>query len=235
MTDIYEKKEKIMGNDNRKCYIDILKVVAIIMVLYNHRGGYYWGPNVGSPITFWTVVKLMLGMLCKAGAPLFFMASGILLLNKEEKIGYILKHRVSRICIVMIIFSIINIYKDATLYGFYRCLFLDLNWYLYAYLLFLLMLPFLRKLVKCDDNTMLLFIFIVGVFYAIAGQAIVTNINPLAGLTNNAQSIFYHNGTHGGWNIIYPISGYFLYVLMYKENKESSALLKLITLLGWVQ
>lgn len=52
---------------------------------------------------------------------------------------------------------------------------------------------------------MLIFVFIVGVFYAVAGQAIVTNVNPLAGMTNNAQSIFYHNGTHGGWNIIYPI------------------------------
>ena len=38
--------------DKRKYYIDILKIVAIIMVLYNHRGGYYWDPNVDSPITF---------------------------------------------------------------------------------------------------------------------------------------------------------------------------------------
>ena len=218
--------------DKRKYYIDILKIVAIIMVLYNHRGGYYWGPNVDSPITFLTVVKLMLGLLCKAGAPLFLVASGILLLNKEEKIGYILKHRVSRICAVMIILAIINTYKDVSLYGFYKCLFLDLNWYLYAYLLFLLMLPFLRKLVKCDDNTMLLFIFVVGAFYAVSGQAIVTNINPLAGLTNNAQSIFYYNGTHGGWNIIYPLSGYFIYKLLQKENKISSVVFRLITFLG---
>lgn len=230
-------KSKVKNSNNiynRKCYIDLLKVIAILMVLYNHRGGYYWGPNVGSPITVFTITKLALAMLCKAGAPLFFIASGILLLGKDESFVYILKYRVSRICIAMLVLSIVNMYKDVSFYGFYKCFFVDLNWYLYAYILFLLMLPFLRNLVKCDDNTKIIFIFIVGFFYAVAGQAIVTNINPFAGMTNNAQSIFYHNGTHGGWNIIYPISGYFMYELLNRDSKLSSTLYKIIAVLGGV-
>lgn len=224
--------EKSNNICNRKCYIDLLKVIAIIMVLYNHRGGYYWGPNVGSPVTVFTITKLALAMMCKAGAPLFLIASGILLLGKDESFVYILKHRVSRICIAMIVLAIVNIYKDVSFYGFYKCLLVDLNWYLYAYILFLLMLPFLRNLVKCDDNTKIIFIFMVGIFYAVAGQAIVTNVNPLAGMTNNAQSIFYHNGTHGGWNIVYPVSGYFIYELLNRDNKLSSILLRIIAILG---
>lgn len=224
--------EKSNNICNRKCYIDLLKVIAIIMVLYNHRGGYYWEPNVGSPVTVFTITKLALAMMCKAGAPLFLIASGILLLGKDESFVYILKHRVSRICIAMIVLAIVNIYKDVSFYGFYKCLLVDLNWYLYAYILFLLMLPFLRNLVKCDDNTKIIFIFMVGIFYAVAGQAIVTNVNPLAGMTNNAQSIFYHNGTHGGWNIVYPVSGYFIYELLNRDDKISSILFKIITILG---
>lgn len=218
---------------NRKCYIDLLKVIAIIMVLYNHRGGYWWGPSMDTPITFSIILKLVIAEICKAGAPLFFVCSGILLLGKDESLTYILRHRVMRIICVMSVLAVYNvIVGDFSLHGLYDFFFTGFNWFLYAYLLFLMMLPFLRELVKCEENMMVFFIFIVGVFYAVAGQAIVTNVNPLAGMTNNAQSIFYHNGTHGGWNIVYPVSGYFIYELLNRDDKISSILFKIITILG---
>ena len=45
--------EKSNNICNRKCYIDLLKVIAIIMVLYNHSGAYWWGPLTEDIVSGW--------------------------------------------------------------------------------------------------------------------------------------------------------------------------------------
>ena len=66
----------------RKLHIEALRIVAALFVLFNHTGeeGFFlfaaW-PST-SPLCW---AYLSLSILCKAAVPLFFMASGALLLK----------------------------------------------------------------------------------------------------------------------------------------------------------
>lgn len=104
-------------------------------------------------------------MFTRINVPLFFMISGALLLGKEEHIGAVLK-RVLRIAIVILMIDAIiltvaklNAMKqgwDYTytlsryLYGIFSNEFDGSApyWYLYAYMGFLFMLPFMQKIAK---------------------------------------------------------------------------------------
>lgn len=73
---------------SRLLYLDILKILAIIMVLYNHRSTYSIAANyIGYGLK--PIIIQILATLCRCGVPLFFMASGALLLRKEESFIYI--------------------------------------------------------------------------------------------------------------------------------------------------
>lgn len=90
----------------RLIYLDLIKVLAIFMVLYNHRTTYTMA-NTLTGYTFKTLLIQVLALLCRCGVPLFFMASGVLLLKKNEPFCYVLRHRVARILIVMLICTLI--------------------------------------------------------------------------------------------------------------------------------
>lgn len=139
--------------NKRFVYLDILRIVAIFLVIFNHIAGYYLYMYEESIINTWFYMTLT--MITRINVPIFFMISGSLLLEKEESIISILKKRVSRIILVIIIFSaelyLINGYHEN--YGiidfFVKVLAGKIHysyWYLYAYLGFLLMLPYLRKI-----------------------------------------------------------------------------------------
>lgn len=83
--------------------LDFVKIIAIIMVLYNHLYCYsfIFSYNV-KEIGIIHYLLLIPSLLCKCGPPLFFMVSGVVLLGKNETYKKILSHRVSRILIVMI-------------------------------------------------------------------------------------------------------------------------------------
>lgn len=205
-------------NKQRIVYLDFIRIIAIVLVLYNHRGCYWWTPSDGNLSL--TLIKLSFyGLICKMGAPLFLTISGILLLNKEERYAYIFKHRVLRILCVMLLLSFYNVLIEKSQNNIYQVMTTQLNWYLYAYVLFLLMLPFLRSIASCSDEYKMIFIVIVGILYAISGQSYVTHFNPLYNLLNT-QSIFYATGTHGGWIIIYPLAGAFVKQLMENDPKH---------------
>lgn len=76
---------------NRKSYIDLLKIMAIYMVLFNHtkdKGFILFTIAQGSKLY---PFYLFNAIWIKIAVPLFFMTSGALLLGKEESIGQILK------------------------------------------------------------------------------------------------------------------------------------------------
>lgn len=145
---------------SRRVYIDFLKVIAIYMVLFNHTGvsGFVLftvrqGTKMYFPLMFNAI-------LIKIAVPLFFMASGALLLGKEESYGDLLRKRFLRFLVVLVVTSLISyLYtclRQSTqtfsigyfLTTLYTSQLAYPYWYLYAYLAYILMLPLLRKLAR---------------------------------------------------------------------------------------
>lgn len=162
MTDIAPNREK-------KLAISMIKTLACILVAFNHTGlkGFFLFSQVQSPLPF--ALTLMMSILCKIDIPLFFMCSGALLLNREESLGTLFKHRVLRIVAVLVLFSLLDyvylIHWQLSAFDWHYFLttlysseFIPINWFLYAYLAMLLMLPLLRKMAKAMTNRDMLYL-----------------------------------------------------------------------------
>ncbi len=156
-----------------KTYLDVLKVLAIFLVLWNHTdtGFDLYNRVLDMPQH---MLYLCFSIFDKIAVPLFFMCSGALLLGREESWRKLLTHRVRRFALILLIVSAINYlqyYNDSSRFSFYDFISRLYTgsvrtplWYLYAYLAFLLSLPFLRKLARCmrdQDYFWLLGFFIV--------------------------------------------------------------------------
>lgn len=146
---------------SRKIYLEVLRIIAIVGVVFNHtefigRVSESVGGSIGS------LAMLALCVADKMAVPVFFIISGALLLPKEESPGVLFRKRILRYMLVILLFHI-----GHHLYACYCC---DVAfslprfllqcfivgqapltatwWFLYAYLGFLLMLPFLRILAR---------------------------------------------------------------------------------------
>ena len=158
----------------RKLYIDVLCIIAIYMVLFNHSskaGFMLFTVARDSELYFFYVLN---SCFIKAGVPLFFMISGALLLNRNESIKYILKHRFTKYLIALSCASLITYiaccmfakgyYPNPSVGDFLTLLFsyriATAYWYLYAYLGFILMLPLLRKMAQSISDYCYIYIFV---------------------------------------------------------------------------
>lgn len=140
-----------------KTYLDILKVLAIYLVLWNHTGSGFglYNEVLDMPRH---MIYLFVSLFDKIAVPLFFMASGALLLGREESVHTILTRRVRRFALILVAASAVNyIYyfsgtRNFSLYDFAVRLYTGTVagplWYLYSYIGLLLTLPFLRKLAR---------------------------------------------------------------------------------------
>ena len=157
---------------DKEIYIEILRILAVLFVIFNHTDGYYlYYSNTDNPVTWW--FSFLGSVLCRVNVPLFIMITGTLLLGKKEKMQILFKKRILRIVVTLIVFSffyyILNIYKDEgisfSISEFLRDLLSgsiqDSFWYLYLYLGLLLMLPFLRKMViSCGNRELQYFLLL---------------------------------------------------------------------------
>lgn len=147
--------------DSKKMiHIELLRIIAAFLVIFNHTGdkGYFlFSQYDTSTIQYW--LYMTISVLCQISVPLFLMISGALLLKKDWNLKDIFK-KILRILVVLVVFTsiyyirlhilkyssefsikdfILRLYKGDIIIPF---------WYLYAYIAFLLTLPFLRNLVK---------------------------------------------------------------------------------------
>ena len=134
------------------------------MVLFNHtgsRGFLLFTVSRESPLY---MLYLSLGILTTAAVPLFFMISGALLLGKEEDYPHLLKRFVKYVLVLLVISLVYYFYQfraSSAPFHFSIKEYLVNNyvgpasvalWYLYVYLAFILMLPFLRSMARGLDN-----------------------------------------------------------------------------------
>lgn len=164
----------------RKYYLEALRVIAILLVMYNHSPA-FMSFQTQSGMEYG--VSVFLSMLCKAAVPIFFMISGTLLLGKDESVGTILKKRVLKIFLALLLFSFLYFLKlvlkgqiTFSLLTFFNIIlqqpiFLT-YWYLYSYIAFLMLLPLLRPIAKHMTKELTLYLIALQVIFGVLIQVL---------------------------------------------------------------
>jgi len=214
----------------KKIHLEIIRIIALICIIYNHTGergnSLYMFTN--GDVTF--VFSLISDILCKIGVPLFLMVSGALLLQKEESWQETYRKRILRIIKVIVLFTTIRYIYEC--FGVKKIPFSFLGlleailtgklfvpyWFLYAYLAILLILPFLRKMVRnMDKKEMNVLILLILGFYALLPV-----ISAVFSLNFEISFVF-------GVTCCYCILGYYLECLISQDRyTKKNALLAVL-------
>ena len=225
----------IKNSKDRKIYLDILRIIAILLVIYNHTSekGYFLYA-FDAPLVL-RIIYIMAGALVAVAVPIFFMISGTLLIPKEESIGDLYKKRVLRMVIVLVLFSVLQYAYQVVFDG------VDLSvryflvhtitetiipqyWYLYTYLAYLICLPLLRKMALNMKDKEYKYLF--GAFLIMEGAiaAIVFLLN-VGDMTSFLAVPFFNRV------IVYPLLGYYMDNKVPEEKYNSKGVLKWIGLM----
>lgn len=225
------KENKIRVGENlkeRKEDIDLLRILACIGVIFNHTNerGFllYLSYEPGSSFF---IYNLICSILCKSAVPIFFMISGTMLLKKEEAVSKTLK-RIPKIFVDLILFSLLYFWIDAKQAGNQFSIIETLHtmavsnywhlWYLYAYIAFIISLPFLRKMADGLNLKAAKYMFVTAAL--IAGVLPIVEYFDIT-LNGNLKLAWVCSNI-----VIYPIMGYVLNNLVnYKKLKLTYLLL----------
>lgn len=202
---------------NFKLHLEIMRIIAIFFVIFNHTGqeGYFLFYHY-EPDSFSYWIYMALSVFCKFSVPLFFAVSGALLLTKEESIKKIFTHRVFRIIsIIMAVsfgyyinyifwvnenFSFVDFLKNFAIHnGYYWNATL---WFLYAFTIYLIFLPFLRSIVKNSSEKIF--------HYAVAIHLIFMSFFPIIYYTLGSESYNFSLLEKIAFLSIFPILGFYL-------------------------
>lgn len=141
----------------RLVHLDMLRILAICMVVFNHTGerGYMlFSSEMGTLMYF---PHMICSVICKIAVPVFFMISGALLLPKEESLKQLFTKRILRMVVVLLLISVpyyfwLHRSQGIGIFDFFTYIYGNSAstslWYLYSYIGWLLLLPFLRSMVK---------------------------------------------------------------------------------------
>lgn len=214
-----------LGVKNRKTYLDIIKIVAIIFVIYNHTGnnGFLAFYNTDTN-KFVRILELLVSIICKTAVPLFFMCSGALLLKKELSVKNILQ-RVIRFIIVLIFFSLsyylyLSIRNNSpidikwiltTIYSTTTFSYSGSYWFIYSYIAFLLIIPVLSIIAKNINENIIVYLLVL--------QGIFSGILPIFEYIMKIDHIALQIPFILSINIIYPIIGYYYDNNQFKNEK----------------
>ena len=226
-----------MQVERHKVYLDVLRLIAILLVIFNHTPAFHF-PLQSSGETLWVKLMLIISALDKIAVPLFFMISGALLLPKQETLKKLISKRVLRFLVVLLLFHV-----GQSLYYIWMCGENEIGfcsflgdcywgsmsmgyvlgwtgagavWFLYAYIALLLMLPFLRSMVKGME--------LMSFYYLFALQIILCVVVPslfvlVTGNTSKGFGVLTYLPLCGNV-LVFVIAGY------YAEHKVSTENLK---------
>lgn len=207
-----------MDYKRKKYHLDALRVLASFFVLFGHsdlRGQHYFMNLTIWDRSYW--ISLCLQQFTFVNIAIFFMISGALLLKKEEDLKTLFKKRISKYVILIIVFGFFQCIYDCTirypenpfdlvqiLKTIYSTSVIYQYWFLRSYLAFLIILPFLRILVKNMSDKLM--------YYLLGGYVIVYAILPPLEVLLGVDRIQLHVTFYTDL-VILPLTGYFL------ENK----------------
>lgn len=222
-----EKRENIEINQletttgtKKLLHLEILRIIAIFFVIFTHTGNLgfmlFTQKEVGS-IQFW--IYMFCSVFCKFAVPIYLAVSGAVFLNREpEPLKKLWGKRIFRMIIVLIGISLFRYILINNIY------FLNLQngkevfkqmynanvdshlYFLYAYITFLMALPFLQSMVKSLPDKYF--------YYMISIAFVLVCIRPLAEYAISHGNLLLNSEVRGAWflqiTFLYPCIGYFL-------------------------
>lgn len=201
-------------------YLEIIRILAIFFVIYNHTGEkglfLYTQYPLGS-MQFWAY--LFVTVLFRVPIQLFFAISGALLLHRaNESLKDLWTKKISKIALVLFLASfayyLLAIAKSGEPFSIKQFL-IELYstniaghlWYLYAYLAFLVSLPFLRSLVQGLEDKYFYYMIAIAVFF--------DGIVPVSEYLLGQWTVTMNNSLRVTWItanvLLYPCIGYFIH------------------------
>ncbi len=196
-------------DNNRLLYIDVIKIISIFLVIVNHTNSTIFLSLSPSPEWF---ISITYFYFCKVAVPMFIMATGALLLERNENY---LKHakRLWRIFIVLVIFSIFYYVLNNGLHNTLKEIKTAIRtiiqkpstnalWYMYIYIGIIIVLPFLQKMASIlNEKDVIVLIFI---------SLIAVGIGLILGHVINVHIYDGFNLTLFCYPIGYLFSGYYI-------------------------
>lgn len=201
--------------EKRKTYMDVIRIIAVCGVIYIHSGDLGYSLYATTENVFLKNIYYLFAVVSEISVPLFFMISGALLLGKEESIEEVVKKRCFRIVVVLLVASLCHYLYNAmigysnqvTLLGYLKGLlnngFTGSLWFLYAYLMYLLILPFLRMLVSQMKGKHYIYLLVVCVIF----KGIINAMLQCMGLE---LAIDIYESPIFDKIFIYPLMGYYI-------------------------
>ena len=205
----------------KKKYYEVLRIVAIFSVMFSHTPGFN---AVGQANGISFALQMIFAIMTRVSVPTFFMVSGALLLGRSEPVSKTLKRAV-RFALCLLLFSLLSYLRkinfklsDFWLQYFitevYSGMMSETYWFLYSYISFVLMLPFIRRLAQ--NMTNLEFKYMVAFVLAIGLIKILQFVLSGGTLSYSAGFVFFILETI----VFYPLLGYYI------EHKTSDEYFK---------
>lgn len=144
LTSIKQYKRCIMSK--RIFYLDVIKVLAMFMVVFNHCHLF-----INNSSNFIFIIHYLLFFISKTAVPLFFMISGALLIKKNDPPKKIIK-RIIRIIIPLITITILWRLFDTYIHSYNNDFWPYWLWYLLALIVIYICLPFINKHISNIKN-----------------------------------------------------------------------------------
>lgn len=213
-----------------KIYLDLLRILAIFLVVYNHTPGYRFLPYTEwHEMSYWGM--LIQNQIVKMAVPLFLLISGALLLHKEENCSSLIRRRILRFGLAIFIVTLIQwafyiYWKDepCEVHVLVRKLFFgqagfnsfNASWYLYAYMGLLLTLPVWRAIAKSlSDSSFLYILGVQFVFCCVIPVCLMCYLGKYMQYSCfNVWLPFHQQGIYrpfsAGYLVFYMMMGYFL-------------------------
>lgn len=214
---------------NRKYHIDMIKIFAILMVIYNHTGDSGFLAYQQEGPVFLQMIQMIPSIVCKTAVPLFYMCTGALLLGKEENIKAIWKNRVLKYIMILVGFTVLYYvflslrnqtpmdfgWILKTIYGTTTFSYSGAYWFLYSYIGFLIMLPFLRSVARNLNKEQIIYLILINTF--------VRGIFPIAEIILQMENLAVDMVLITADVFFYPFMGYYIEKCAYEEvcNKKN--------------
>ena len=226
----------------RTLYFDVLWVISIFFLIFAFTDGVYaWLDYDVASFPYY--VSLFGALFARFPLWLCLMISGAILLDMHESIRIVWGRRILRVVIILVLFSLLyyisNIAHGTEEEGFsimkfcrdiYSREIITQFWYLYAYIGFLVCLPFLRPMVKnmrnCDFIYLIMAVFVLSSILPLINTLVHTDrydLNPSMKLNWIMEVIF-----------IYPVMGYYFHHRMSIRSCRKIAPILLAVDLVWM-
>ena len=216
-----------MQNKPRNIYFDVLKIIVSFLVVFNHTGSnaftlfMQYEPD---RIKYW--IYLFIAVAGRIPIPVFLGISGALLLTRREDLKTIWKKRIGSMFMTLLVFSFLSYGWDVLegkmefslvefAKGLYSYQWNYAYWYLYAYLGFLICLPFLRALVqKLEDRD---YFYLFGIVIVLNGVLPILEYFICPDVSLNEMTRIQWLATD---IVSYPLLGYFMHHKLKPVNKK---------------